>query len=477
MTRGRLVVHAHFYQPFRMDPFSGHIPDDASAAPYRNWNERITAECYRPIAELGIPAHISWNLGATLTSYLAAEAPGVLAAFAEADRVGGGTGMAQAFHHAILPLGAVHDRRTEVLWGLRDFAYRFGRDSTAMWLPETAVDLTSLRVMAEAGVRTVVLAPWQADVPQVDPRRPYRVDVGDGRHVTAIFYDGDLSGAVSFEPAATADADRFARERVAPRLAGSLPDGAPPTLVIATDGELYGHHQSFRDLFLGRLVAPLPGTDRGFDVVALEAAVAEHEGRPLPEVRIRDRTSWSCHHGVLRWTAECPDVPDGRWKGPLRAALERLAGGIDTVTEALARELPGLDDIWAVRDRYVDVVIGAQPAESFAIELLGARASADDRSRLLQLLEAQRWRLGMFASCGWFWDDPARQETHQVLRAAAHAVRIVDRLAGTDLESRLVADLGVMRSPSLDIDGQAIYRQALSEIGQPPPGERHPDAR
>ena len=56
MTRGRLVVHAHFYQPFRVDPFTGHIPDDRSAAPFRNWNERITAECYRPIAELGIPA-------------------------------------------------------------------------------------------------------------------------------------------------------------------------------------------------------------------------------------------------------------------------------------------------------------------------------------------------------------------------------------------------------------------------------------
>ena len=30
--------------------------------------------------------------------------------------------MAQAFHHSILPLASHADRRTEILWGLRDFA-------------------------------------------------------------------------------------------------------------------------------------------------------------------------------------------------------------------------------------------------------------------------------------------------------------------------------------------------------------------
>jgi hypothetical protein len=469
MTRGRLVVHAHFYQPFRVDPFSGRIPNDASAAPYRNWNERITAECYRPIAELGIPARISWNLGATLTSYLAQEAPTVLAAFADADRRGGGTGMAQAFHHSILPLAALHDRRTEIRWGLRDFEHRFGRPATAMWLPETAADLATLRAMAEAGVRATVLAPWQADVHHVDPREPYRVDVGDGRHLTVMFYDGELSGAVSFEPSATADADRFARERVAPRLAPPLPDGTDPTLVIATDGELYGHHQSFRDLFLERLAAPGAGAHRSFDVVGLGPVVAERGGHPHPEIRIRDRTSWSCHHGVQRWAGECPDVPDGRWKGPLRMALERLGGGIDTVTDTLAREIPRLDDIWAARDGYVDVVIGATSGDEFAAGVLGPRSRAADRARLLALLEAQRWRLAMFESCGWFWDDPARTETHGVLRAAARAVRIIDGLAATALEHRLAEDLATFRSPSLGISGEEIYHQALFEVGQPPP--------
>ena len=355
----------------------------------------------------------------------------MLARFAAADDRGGGAaggpGIAQAFHHSILPLAAIHDRRTEITWGIRDFEHRFGRRPAAMWLPETAADHPTLRVLAEAGVRATILAPWQADVPRVDNRRPYRVDTGDGRHLTVAFYDADLSGAVSFEPAVTADADRFARERIAPRLAGSAQDGSAPMLVIASDGELYGHHQSFRDLFLDRLVAPDVGIpDRGFDVVTLAAVTEEPEGHPHPGIRIRERTSWSCHHGVLRWSGECPCAHDGRWKAPLRAALDRLAGGIDAVTERLARDLPGSRGIWAARDAYVDVVIGAVESGAFAAGRLGRGASGEDRRLLLDLLEAQRWRLAMFASDGWYWDDPWRPETRQILRCAARAVRLVD---------------------------------------------------
>lgn len=478
MSRGRLVVHAHFYQPSRMDPFTGRVPPDASAAPFRDWNARTTAECYRPNAQLGSLEHASWDLGPTLGLYLAAEAPDVLAGFAAADArwagPDGGPGIAQAFHHSILPLASHEDRRTEIRWGLRDFEVRFGRRPGAMWLPETAVDHATLRALADEGVTGTILAPWQADVANVDVRRPYRVDAGGSRHVTVAFYDGSLSGAVSFEPAVTADADRFARERVAPRLAQALPDGVPPMVVIASDGELYGHHQTFRDLFLRRLVAPVAGTpDRGFDVVTLGSVLRDSAGHPHPEIRIRDRTSWSCHHGVLRWSGECADAPDGRWKGPLRAALERLAGGIDTISESLARGMPGLDDIWAARDRYVDVVLGVTTPDAFAAGELGPRSTASERRRLLDLLEAQRWRLAMFASCGWFWADPSRPETHLVLRAAARAVRLVDGQAGTDLERRLVADLGLFESGALGIDGATIYRQALGEAGQPPP--RHED--
>jgi len=473
MSRPRLVVHAHFYQPSRVNPFTGETPPDASAAPARDWAARVTADCYRPNAASGALAHASWDLGPTLGSYLAHAAPDVLADFAASDRAGGGRdhgpAIAQTYHHSILPYAPLHDRRTEIRWGLRDFEVRFGRRATLVWFPETAIDLATLRIAAEEGITGTVLAPWQADVEHLD-RRAYRVDTGGGRHLDVAFYDGDLSGAVSFVPDLTADAGRFVRERLLPRLAAPLADGRSPTVVIASDGELYGHHQPFRDLFLRALVAPgADAPDRGFDVVTLAAFLADRADGPHPEIRIRDRTSWSCHHGVTRWGGECPDAHDGRWKAPLRGALDRLAGGVDAVTEILGAQIAGLDDPWAARDGYVDVVLGLIGADAFAAACTGGKASAQDRQRLAVLLEAQRWRLAMFASDGWFWEDPARPETAANLRAAAKAARLVDGLVGTSLERRLVDDLSVLHSPSTGLSGSELYRHALAEAGQAPP--------
>ena len=115
------------------------------------------------------------------------------------------------------------------------------------------------------------------------------------------------------------------------------------------------------------------------------------------------------------------------------------------------------------------MVVGATEPDAFAADRLPALAAAE-RVRALELLEAQRWRLAMFASDGWFWDDPIRPETKQILRSAARAVRIVDGELGTALEGRFVADLGLFTSPSRGLDGAEIYRVALAEVGQPGPG-------
>jgi hypothetical protein len=379
--------------------------------------------------------------------------------------------MAQSFHHTILPLASAADRRTEIRWGMREFEIRFGLRARGLWLPETAVDLATLRIAAEEGATYTILAPWQAADMGIDTRRPYRVDLGSGLSITVVFFDSGLSAAASFEPEATSDADRFARERVAPRIVGaSLDDGRPALALIATDGELYGHHQQFRDLFVQRLLVPdASSPDRGFDVVALADVIADPSDPDLPIVGISERTSWSCHHGIARWWTECPDAVDGRWKGALRAALERLAGGIDVATEEAFAVLPGAPDPWAARDGWVDVIVGATDANAFAAERLPSSSTEADRTRFVDFLEAERWRLAMFASDGWFWDDPVRTETRQVMRAAARAARLVDGLAGTSLERRLVADLALFTSPSSGQSGAEIYCTALADVGQPPP--------
>jgi hypothetical protein len=478
VTRPSLVVHGHFYQPPRLDPFTGTMPLDPTAAPAHDWNERISADCYRPNAELGNLGAISWDLGPTLAGWLEAGDPVAYQGFVAGDD--GANGMAQPFHHAILPLASAADRRTEVRWGLRDFELRFGRPATGMWLPETAVDLETLRLLADEGVAYTILAPWQVDGgPALDSERPVRIELGDGRSMIAVLFDAGLSTAASFDATATVDADAFVRERVMPRFVSGNDETGAGLVVIATDGELYGHHQPHRERFLARLVGRTAPADRPYATPGLADAIAIAEAVGLPTVRLRERTSWSCHHGIARWSGRCGCVADGEWKAPLRAALDRLAGGIDAATEQVAATLSPDLDPWAARDAYVDVVAGRQSGAAFAAERLGRIVDASTTARLGHLMEAQRWRLAMFASCAWFWETPDRIETAGALRAAVSAARSTDALAGTTLERRLLADLALIRSvdgSGSEVDGAGLIGIALKAVGAAHPVE-NPSAR
>ena len=264
------------------------VPPDPSAAPFRDWNERITAECYRPNAERGTLEHASWNIGPTLTAYLAGRGPGCPGRAsprrtrrAAARRAG--PGVAQSFHHAILPLASLHDRRTEIAWGMRDFEYRFGRRPRAMWLPETAVDLATLRLLAEAGVGATILAPWQADAPHLEPPAvPRRRRRRAPRRGGVLRREPVRLGLVR----ARRDRGRgpFARERVGPRLwAGargrdavpspSSPATASCTATTSPSGTCSSTGSSPR-----RPTRP----DRGYDVVTLGDRARGAAGPPPP---------------------------------------------------------------------------------------------------------------------------------------------------------------------------------------------------
>jgi hypothetical protein len=234
-------------------------------------------------------------------------------------------------------------------------------------------------------------------------------------------------------------------------------------VVIATDGELYGHHQPLRDQFLARLVGKAAPADLPFATPALAVAVERAATEGLPAGTLRDRTSWSCHHGIARWGASCECVPDGTWKGPLRSALDRLAGGVDAGTEHLLRSLPGRPDPWEARDSYVDVLLGIETTAAFTTSRLAPAATTAHHETFAAVMEAQRWRLAMFASCGWFWEAPARIETAASLRAAVRAARLIDGLAGTDVEHRLVEDLSLVSA-----DGVGLLATALAAVGAPP---------
>jgi alpha-amylase/alpha-mannosidase (GH57 family) len=458
----RLVVHGHFYQPPRENPWTEEVPVEASATPFHDWNERITHECYRPngwarvVDERGRVRgivdnyrHLSFNVGPTLLSWLGTHHPDVEERMVEADQAAGGA-IAQAYNHLILPLANERDVRTQVRWGLADFAHRFGRPAAAMWLPETAVNDAVLAVLVEEGVQAVILAPNQAvAVRRLDDDG--WTDVGDGSvqggvphtwfhldgagSITLVFYDGALSHDLAFALTGLSSQALIARVR------DTGADGTP--VVVAADGETFGHHHKYADRALAYAFAheaPANGVEV-LHLAGLLGAVA-----PTHEVRVRE-SAWSCAHGVGRWKEDCGCETGGEpgwnqsWRAPLRHALDVLRDHGIEVFERRGAEV--FDDPWAARDAYVDVLLGAVTPDAFAARW--TRPGADE-VMALTLLEAQRQALLMYTSCGWFFNDLAGIETVQVLRYAARLVDLFEELGEPAPLDAFLAILATARS-------------------------------
>lgn len=463
MTAPRyVVVHGHFYQPPRENPWIERIEHQESAWPAHDWNERVTRECYAPntharildgerriIAIRNNYARMSFNFGPTLLGWMEHAEPEVYAAILEADREsagrfgGHGAAMAQVYNHMILPLASRRDKVTQVRWGIRDFTKRFGRKPEGMWLAETAVDTESLEILAEHEIRFTVLAPHQCarvrrpggpweDVSgqRVDPRRPYLAKLPSGRSIALFFYDGPISRAVAFERLLD-DGHRFAE-----RLLGAFERRDDAQLVhIATDGETYGHHHPYGEMALAVALARIerePGVKLSTYGEMLELMP------PTWEAVIVDDTSWSCAHGVERWRSSCGCGSGGgwtqAWRGPLRASLDWLRDALEVPYEREAGAL--LKDPWAARDAYIDVVLDrtSEALDAF-FEAHGAPGlGKEDRRRALELLELQRHAMLMYTSCGWFFEEISGLEAVQVLRYADRAIQLAERLFGMALE-------------------------------------------
>lgn len=489
-----LVIHGHFYQPPRENPWTGEIERQESAAPFHDWNARIVAECYEPNARSRVLdasgriqdivnnyERLSFNVGPTLFSWMAGAAPDVVEALRHADRasrarLGHGNAMAQAYNHLILPLATPRDRQTQIRWGIREFQYRFGRNPEAMWLPETAVDEATLALLVRAGMRHVILSPAQAArwrplgesrwitpaEAELDPRRPYRWHLKEARGDAGIdvcFYHAPLSRGVSFQ--------HYLRDAAA--LAGRIAEAAAgfpdPLILIATDGEVFGHHEKFGDMCLATLFAR-EAPRRGFSVTNLGAYFTTH--RPTWEVELLPESAWSCSHGVGRWREDCgcsagggPGWTQG-WRRPLREGLDRLR---DALGEIFTEEgEPLLRDVWAARDEYIDLLLprGEAAREGFFARHARRPLGGEERGRALRLLEMQHQAMLMYASCGWFFADISGIETVQNLRHAARAIELAEPFARLDLEAVLLGHLERAQSNvPAQKDGRQIWERQV----------------
>jgi alpha-amylase/alpha-mannosidase (GH57 family) len=487
-----VCIHGHFYQPPRENPWLEAVELQDSAYPYHDWNERITAECYGPNATPRILdgqnrivriennyARMSFNFGPTLLSWMEAKVPDVYAAILEADREsrtrfsGHGAALAQVYNHVILPLASRRDKVTEVRWGVADFTRRFGREPEGMWLPETAVDVESLEVLAEHGLAFTILAPHQAgrvrrlgeeawqDVTggRVDPRRPYRVALPSGRSIAVFFYDAPVSRGVAFERLLDSG------ELLVRRLLGAFDEEAPGDQLvhIATDGETYGHHHRFGDMALAYALHHLE-EDGGARLTIYGEYLAAHP--PEFEAEIVENTSWSCSHGVGRWKEDCGcrTLTGSRqgWRAPLRQAFDGLRDATAPLFEAAGGEL--LKDPWAARDDSIAIILDRSEEGRSAFLSRHARRTllAEERTRVLCLLELERHALLMYTSCGWFFDDVSGLEAQQDLQYAGRVVDLSERLFHAGLEAGFLEQLAAAPGalPGRP-DGRQVYRDCV----------------
>jgi len=447
-----VVIHAHFYQPPREEPWLEEVEREPTAAPFHDWNERIEKECYRAVVSARIPApdgrigrvvntleHISFNIGPTLADWLETEAPETWHAMLAADqasrgRLGGhGNALATPYHHVILPLATRRDKTTEVRWGIADFRRRFGREPEGMWLPETAVDDETLDVLAAEGIRFTVLAPHQVTAPP--PRGlPGRYRTTGGRDITLCVYDGALAHDVAFGPLIR-DGAAWAKRMLATH------QGAPAEslMSMAADGETFGHHHRFGEMALAAALDRM-GRSRQVRVENFASFLARHSASH--DVTLVEPTSWSCIHGVERWRSDCgcrtEPGTNQAWRAALRHALDWLAGQLHPRFEREARAY--VEDPWAARDRYV-----------------GDALPAHGPVRLMELLELERNALRMFTSCGWFFNDVGGIETVIDLRYAARAIELWGEDA-EELEEGLRARLAAAESNDPAVDsGREVY--------------------
>ena len=458
MNSHELCIHGHFYQPPREDPLTGTIPIERGAAPYHNWNERINAECYRTNAELGNFENISFNVGPTLFSWLESNDPDTCDQVMQQDRVnlrfhGVGNAMAQGYNHTILPLATPLDKVTQVRWGIEDFKHRFGHAPQGMWLPETAVDFETLEVLADHGITYTILAPWQANDPQVDTRQPYKVGLSHGRHIHVFFYDQDLSTRVSFDPVATSNADEFLVNYVLPKYYPTpRGEGEDQLVMIASDGELYGHHQQFRDKFLKHLVNH-SAAEHGIKITYPGLWLKEH---PVNNwIGVRENTSWSCLHGVVRWEGNCACTPGGQWKASLRQSLNQVASWLDKIYRDSLR--PYLDDPWELRHGYIRVLLGEVGVEEYIRSAIGRTVGEDEVSQIALLLKSQFERQRMFTSCGWFFDDFDRIEPTNNVAHAAQAVWLAYQASGTRYADEASRMLRSVKSRRTGLRGDEVF--------------------
>jgi alpha-amylase/alpha-mannosidase (GH57 family) len=468
-----ICIHGHFYQPPRENPWTGEIEKQESAAPYHDWNERIFHECYEPnsnaqiidentgniVKEVNNFEYINFNFGPTLLQWIKIKHPDTYNAIVDADKKsislhnGHGNAIAMAYNHIIMPLANERDKITQVIWGLKDFEYHFGRKSESIWLPETACNWNTIEVLINEEIKYIILDVGQAESVReigneewidvsggsIDPKMPYRCfsNLNKEKYIDIFFYDGPISKSVAFDEVLKSSVNLL------DKIIQSVPPDSVenPIVNVATDGETFGHHKKFAERTLAYFLTQL-APEKNLNIVNYGEYLEQHP--PGYEVKIKagkngEGTSWSCPHGVDRWKDDC-GCGGGkgwhqRWRKPLRESLDWLRDELIIIYEKHGTKY--LIDIWQARNDYIELLLNSNEETAFKFFEKHAKhiLTNDEIDECCMLFEMQKYSMFMFTSCGWFFSEISGLEAVQVLQYASKAIEIVKQITGRSLEN------------------------------------------
>ncbi|MGL5956930.1 MAG: DUF3536 domain-containing protein [Brevinema sp.] len=497
MSRNYFILHGHFYQPPRENPWTGFVDRQESAYPYTDWNTRINAECYAactrtPVLEnneivkiINCFEYLSFNIGPTLLSWMEKTEGDTVKKIVEGDQIscfrngGHGNAIAQVYSHMIMPLAGTKDQYTQIIWGLQDFKMRFGRDSEGIWLGETAINNETAAILVDCGIKYVILSPFQAENiitdtqthnvlgGRVDTTKPYNLQTKNGK-LAIFFYNPKLASEISFGDVLS-DARRFS-EMVKQEF--SRQSGEIKLVHTATDGEVYGHHKEFGNMAAAKLIYDMTvKQNASFEFTNYGHFLDLYPPKEECELFLGDLgegSSWSCIHGVSRWVRDCgchtggQDAWNQKWRTPLREAFDLLRDYLYQAAESVTENL--IEDLWDARNDYFLPMVKREDQyyQDFFIKHQKKVLTHEEQQNVLCVMESLRYGMLMYTSCGWFFSDFSGIETIQDLLYAVRAYEFSQEFLDHSAVKQFADVLSQARSNVFgDLNGEDILNNSI----------------
>lgn len=324
--------------------------------------------------------------------------------------------------HFIMPLQTETNQDMWVKIGRKAFREDLGFDSEGFWFPESAASAVSLRVLHNNNYKFAALGNSQLEASWQNPMFvPIRSDQGKViGEMGVVHYDSELSGSVSYDPQKTAHTESYLAQlrgwndgkAAWKRHNGEELDPQEFTVIVASDGELNDWHQVGKSKHHFYVMRSDVLDAAGFRAFNPREAVTTTR---RAYTNVKDNTSWSCMHGVARWTGgpECNCGSNGfRDTEKKRVLYERAKGWGEWIDSALDKSISD----W--RPRFVDFVLYTRRSMlqrgDFEEDInwlsgqAGFKFLKNNDNKTLFKMNYARWLA--FVSCIWFFAGEDRPE-------------------------------------------------------------------